>query len=65
MNITAAMPIDCAGCAATIDAADVRYHRRDGDGATATYCSVNCLTGTDGVDEARARERIFSDRVEH
>jgi len=58
------MSRECARCRTSIDATDVRYHHRDDDGETATYCSVNCLAETEAVDEARARERIFSDPVE-
>lgn len=58
------MTRQCARCRTSIDAADVRYHHRDADGDVATYCSVNCLAETADVDEERARERIFSDRVE-
>ncbi|WP_435364086.1 hypothetical protein [Haloarchaeobius sp. DYHT-AS-18] len=51
----------CTNCGDDIETADVRYERRAPDtDAIERFCSVGCLTGVDDLDEAVARDRLFS-----
>lgn len=58
------MTVSCTRCGADIQDDDVRYEEHAADATLDAYCSVNCVAGVDTVDEDRARNRIFADRME-